>query len=138
MPSGVDDLSKTTTYPPSRYMTTAQHLQCLLRPSWLKALNHKASGSHQHKTIALCVDHKLRSESKLEASQAAAQAAALGLEPVQIALHWGSVPSKGKLMETASTARYHTLRQACKEHNVSVLLTGHHAGVFTAFCCVPK
>lgn len=84
----------------------------------------------------MCIDHQLRPESKAEATRAASQAASLGLQPIQTALQWESVPAKGKMMEAASTARYRLLRQLCKERSVPVLLTGHHAGVRLGPCLV--
>ncbi|KAL0040838.1 hypothetical protein WJX79_006889 [Trebouxia sp. C0005] len=39
-----------------------------------------------------------------------------------------STPRQGRLMETASINRYLLLHRACKAKNISVLLTGHHAG----------
>lgn len=131
-PSGVatghHDIPETSSRSVSHYLTAAQHLQCLLRPSWLPTDRLLSQAVQQDKAFAFCIDHKLRPESKVEAARAAAQAAALGLDPVQLALEWTSLPSKGNLMEAASAARYSALRQLCRKHSAIILLTGHHAG----------
>ena len=127
--SASQDGSRTSQPLPSRYLTAAQHFQCLLHSRWLTAIDRAVHGPDEHKATAFIIDHKLRPESKAEVTYAAAQAEALGLEPIQIALQWQALPPKGRLMESASTLRYQALQQACKKHSVSILLTGHHAGM---------
>ena len=124
------DASRTSQARPSRYLTAAQHFQCLLQSHWLTAIDRAVHGPDEHKATAFIIDHKLRPESKAEVAHAAAQAEALGLEPVQIALQWQALPPRGRLMESASTLRYQALQQACRKHSVSILLTGHHAGTY--------
>ena len=43
-------------------------------------------------------------------------------------VQWPQLPASGHMMEQASIMRYQLLHQACKARNISVLLTGHHAG----------
>lgn len=127
--SASQDGSRISAPLPSCYLTAAQHFQCLLQPRWLTAIDRAVHGPDEHKAIAFIIDHKLRPESKAEVTHAAAQAEALGLAPILIALQWQALPPKGRLMESASTLRYQALQQACKKHSVSILLTGHHAGM---------
>lgn len=77
---------------------------------------------------AFCVDHQLRPESSTECQQAAEQASAMGLESHTMQVQWPQLPASGHMMEQASIMRYQLLHQACKARNISVLLTGHHAG----------
>ena len=54
----------------------------------------------------------------------------LGLHADVIKLAEGHVwpQSPGKLMQHARERRYQALWEACRQHDIPVLVTGHHAG----------
>ena len=65
--------------------------------------------------VALMVDHALREASAAEAVRAAQMAAAIGLQPVQLAMDWqGIKPKHGRKMRAAREGRYQLLVEACR------------------------
>ena len=115
--------------PLEKYLSVSQHLQCLLDPAIAQKLKLQQNmGTPQPNVAALCINHALRMESQYECQHAASQAAAMGLQPDIMQMEWLEKPRQGRLMETASIKRYLLLHRACKAKNISVLLTGHHAG----------
>jgi len=115
--------------PLEKHLSVSQHLQCLLNPATAQKLKvQQTRGTQQPNVAALCIDHALRMESQYECQHAASQAAAMGLQPDIMQMEWLEKPRQGRLMETASINRYLLLHRACKAKNISVLLTGHHAG----------
>lgn len=75
--------------------------------------------------LALTVDHGLRTGSDQEALlvQSWMQRYAI---PHKI-LTWQGVKPRTRIQETARHMRYSLLTQACREHNITTLLTGHQA-----------
>jgi len=115
--------------PLENYLSVSQHLQCLLDPDTAQKLKLQQNMETQQPNVAaLCINHALRVESQYECQHAASQAAAMGLQPDIMQMEWLEKPRQGRLMETASINRYLLLHRACKAKNISVLLTGHHAG----------
>ena len=113
-----------------QHLSASQFSQSLMSPLGMKQLRLCQQPALQKPTIAaFCVDHQLRSESSHECQQAANQASAMGLESHIMQMQWPQLPAAGHLMEQASIMRYQLLQQACKAHHISVLLTGHHAGM---------
>lgn len=113
-----------------QHLSASQYTQCLVSTLGMKQLKLCHQPARQQPTIAaFCVDHHLRPESSHECQQAAEQASAMGLESHVMQMQWPQLPATGHLMEQASIMRYQLLQQACKAHDISVLLTGHHAGM---------
>jgi len=115
--------------PLEEHLSVSQHLQCLLNPATAQKIKLQQNMETQQPNVAaLCINHALRLESQYECQHAASQAAAMGLQPDIMEMEWLEKPRQGRLMETASINRYLLLHRACKDKNISVLLTGHHAG----------
>ncbi|DBB04024.1 TPA: hypothetical protein ACH3X1_013083 [Trebouxia sp. C0004] len=115
--------------PIEEHLSVSQHLQCLLNPATAQKIKLQQNMKTQQPNVAaLCINHALRMESQYECQHAASQAAAMGLQPDIMQMEWLQKPRQGRLMETASINRYLLLHKACKARNISVLLTGHHAG----------
>lgn len=113
-----------------QHLSASQYMQCLVSTLGTKQLRLCQQPAQQKPTVAaFCVDHQLRPESSHECQQAANQASAMGLESHVMQMQWPQLPASGHLMEQASIMRYQLLQQACKAHHISVLLTGHHAGM---------
>ena len=111
------------------HLSVSQHLQCLLIPATAQKIQLQQNMETQQPNVAaLCINHALRLESQYECQHAASQAAAMGLQPDIMQMEWLEKPRQGRLMEAASINRYLLLHRACKAKNISVLLTGHHAG----------
>lgn len=120
--------------PLEEHLSVSQHLQCLLNPATAQKLKLQQNKKTQQPNVAaLCINHALRMESQHECEHAASQAAAMGLQPDIMQMKWLETPRQGRLMETASINRYLLLHRACKAKNISVLLTGHHAGEHTSY-----
>lgn len=115
-----------------QHLTASQYLQHLLKPAKAQQLELH-SPRQQPSVVALCVDHALRSASHSECQNASSQAAAMGMESHVMQMQWPEKPRSGHLMEQASITRYKLLHLACKARQISVLLTGHHAGEHTLF-----
>ena len=86
------------------------------------ALLH-ALGDDPRAKFAFIVDHNLRADSRAEAERAREQAVSLGYE-TEI-LTWQHNHPKTGVQEKARLARYALLGQACREHGIDYLLTGH-------------
>ena len=113
-----------------QHLSASQFSQRLMSTVELKQLSLCQQPSLKKPTIvAFCVDHQLRSASSHECQQAANQASAMGLGCHVMHMQWPELPATGHLMEQASIMRYQLLQQACQAHHISVLLTGHHAGM---------
>ena len=82
--------------------------------------------------MAFIVDHRLRQESTAEARSAVQWAENLGLEAEVIELKWDHTDQtrrkQQKILEEARHLRYAALAKKCREHRISWLLVGHHAG----------
>ena len=116
-----------------QYLSASQYMQCLVNPHTAQRCKYvNQANESRSKPTALCVDHQLRPESHAECQRAAEQASMMGLETHIMQVQWPQLPVTGHLMEQASIMRYQLLHQACKARNISVLLTGHHAGMQ---CC---
>ena len=75
--------------------------------------------------VALIVDHGLRAESAMEA---AATRALLATHRITAEiLPWSDEKPASRLQETARTARYGLLFEACRRHRILHLLVAHHA-----------
>lgn len=112
------------------HLSASQYTQHLVSTLGVKQLRLCEQPAQQKPTVAaFCVDHQLRLESTHECQQAANQASAMGLGSHVMQMHWPELPAIGHLMEQASIMRYQLLQQVCKANQISVLLTGHHAGM---------
>lgn len=81
--------------------------------------------NHKDLKAVLHVDHGLRDSSNAEALQAVDIAKSLGHDLV--VLNWEPEGSTSGLQEKARQARYGLLGDYCRSHDISVLLTAHHA-----------
>ena len=116
-----------------QHLSASQYTQRLVSTVGMKQLR-LCGGSPMHRptVAAFCVDHQLRPESSQECQQAAKQASGMGLQSHVIQMQWPQLPATGHIMEQASITRYQLLHRMCKASNISVLLTGHHAGMCPA------
>eukprot|EP00698_Gefionella_okellyi_P007087 TRINITY_DN1722_c0_g1_i1.p1 TRINITY_DN1722_c0_g1~~TRINITY_DN1722_c0_g1_i1.p1 ORF type:complete len:565 (-),score=101.83 TRINITY_DN1722_c0_g1_i1:3-1535(-) len=73
----------------------------------------------------LTVDHKLRTESTVEAEQVRRWVKALGVPHNTLTATWHEVPAS-KMMEVAREARATLLSGACQTHRLDALLLAHH------------
>ena len=118
-----------TTQHGQQHLSVSQHLQCLLNSDTAQRVKlHQTAATQKPNLAALCVDHALRPASSCECHRAASQAANMGLQSHIIRMEWPDKPKRGHLMKQASANRYQLLQRACRDRNMSVLLTGHHAG----------
>jgi len=90
----------------------------LLAAGWAKA--------HGHTLAALTVDHGLRAEAAAEARQVASWCEKLSI-PHQT-LTWQPPTRTTALQEQARLARYGLMKDWCKKHGFTALLTAHHLG----------
>lgn len=112
-----------------QHLSASQYMHCLVSAAGMEQLRLcQQQPLHKAKVAAFCVDHKLRREGQSECQQAATQASDMGLESRIMQMQWPQLPATGHLMEQASIVRYQLLQQICKASNISVLMTGHHAG----------
>lgn len=81
--------------------------------------------NHKDLKAVLHVDHGLRDGSAAEAGQAAELAKSLGHDLV--VLNWQPEGPTSGLQEKARQARYGLLGDYCRAHDISALLTAHHA-----------
>ncbi len=91
----------------------------LLASLWAKSQNAKI--------VALTVNHNLREEAAGEAKQVKAWCENLGVEHHTLNWQYRAKPTAA-IQETARAARYKLLTDFCLQHNISNLLTAHHAG----------
>lgn len=119
------------------HLSASQYTQHLVSTLGVKQLRLCEKPVQQQPIVAaFCVDHQLRPESTHECQQAANQASAMGLESNVMQMYWPQLPATGHLMEQASIMRYQLLQQVCKAHHISVLLSGHHAGMHQKCKCL--
>lgn len=83
------------------------------------------TGQPHNLMVALTVDHQLREESTEEAKQVSFWMEEEGIK--HEILTWQHEILKTQIEEKARQARYELLTKYCQEHNISVLLTAHHA-----------
>lgn len=81
--------------------------------------------AHKGLKAVLHVDHGLRDGSQADAAQARILAAQLGHE--LIILTWTPEDTRSGLQEKARQARYGLLGDYCRAHEITALLTAHHA-----------
>lgn len=81
--------------------------------------------AHTGLKAVLHVDHGLRDASQADAEQARALAVALGHE--LIILTWAPETMTSGVQEKARQARYGLLGDYCRAHDITALLTAHHA-----------
>ncbi|KAL3154492.1 hypothetical protein ABBQ32_013954 [Trebouxia sp. C0010 RCD-2024] len=125
----MQQVTRTQPVKPEEHLSVSQYTQCLMSAAGGKQLRLCHQPHLQRPTVAaFCVNHKLRQAGSHECQQAATQASAMGLEARIMQMQWPQLPTTGHLMEEASILRYQLLQQMCKACNISVLLTGHHAG----------
>ncbi|KAG0597068.1 hypothetical protein M758_UG307800 [Ceratodon purpureus] len=100
---------------------------CLLAKQWW--LGFRESGVYAEKPTGIVVDHGLRPESAAEALQVQGWVSNLGMDCYILKCEWlNGRPDSGHLQEAARNAsRYSLMEQTCWKHDVSTLLTGHHA-----------
>ncbi|KAG0572708.1 hypothetical protein KC19_VG119200 [Ceratodon purpureus] len=99
---------------------------CLLAKQWWQGF--RDSGVYAEKPTGIVVDHGLRPESAAEALQVQRWVSNLGMDCHILKCEWlNGRPDSGHLQEAARNARYSLMEQTCWKHDVSTLLTGHHA-----------
>lgn len=93
----------------------------------------KIADNPVHSAIAIIIDHGLRQESALEASQVAQELKKMGLKPVIKPLNWKDFAQRGQdaaslpnVESVARTLRYRMLGLTCRYFHVSSLFFGHH------------
>jgi tRNA(Ile)-lysidine synthase len=91
----------------------------------LTLLAHRWAMQRNVGVTALIVDHGLRMTSAIEAARTAKwlEAASIASHIITLALTPGSATQ-----ERARHARYHAMAEWCQDHEVPILLLGHHAG----------
>ena len=77
------------------------------------------------RVVALTVDHGLRAEAAAEAAGVSAHCAALGVPHATLRLE--GIKPRGNIQATARAARYRLMADWCAAHQISLLLTAHHA-----------
>ena len=86
---------------------------------------HEWAKAHGATAIAITVDHGLRPESAAETQQVHQWLTAHGMP--HHTLTWSGPKPTTAIQESARKARYDLLLQACRDHNLTHLLLGHHA-----------